>query len=219
MEEYQNCNCIDRLEDLGSTVQSLRFDLVACDSELRDGLEDYLSYLPAAENMPTPQNTPQYMKLRAYLTEWENAVDEALQVIWRVLQRQRRNGHTAPATRRQSRRLLKKHHDLVRNVRARSLSVYDHITKALASFSFRIERNYAEFLIPSVDISKQQAENGDQCAVCLETFEVNETVRQLGCEHCFHTECMESLIEVALRERKNNFRCPLCRRPFLARLT
>lgn len=214
MEEYQNCNCIERLEELSSTVQKLRIRIQRHHTRLLEEIENHISYLPAAGNM---SNTPQYMKFRTFLNDWDSAVYKAHKDIWLLLRKQRRNGHIAPATRRQSRRLLKQHQDLVRNVGEPGLLVYDDISKALTSFA-SVRRNHAEWLIPSVNISKQQAENGDLCAVCLETFEVDETVRQLGCEHCFHTDCMEPLIKIGWRER-NNFPCPLCRRPYLARQT
>ena len=41
---------------------------------------------------------------------------------------------------------------------------------------------------PTTQISEQQA--GDECTVCLLDYKVGETVRQLPCGHCFHTDCL-----------------------------
>ena len=136
-----------------------------------------------------------------------------------LVQKQRRNGHTAPATRRQSRRLLKQHHDagckqactmhsrcMLRSVRIITHSAWfsDAPTEPCILAS-PLESPY----------QMQQVADGDQCAVCLETFAIDETVSQLGCSHCFHIDCLDPLITT--NWQSNNFRCPLCRRPFLER--
>ena len=210
MESYQNCNCIERIEEVGFRMDSLRSRLQAFDFWLR-GMESRFSYLPAEGNMDNP---PAYMMCRTLLNYSKTAMDDALKDIRLLLQKQRRNGHTAPATRRQSRRLLKKHHDLVANMRARCIPLYDTISEALRKITSG-PKKFAAWLIPSVSISNEQADNGDQCAVCLEAFAVNETVSQLGCAHCFHTHCMDPLITT--NWMRSDFRCPLCRRRFLER--
>ena len=127
MERYQNCNCIDRIEEMAFRMDSLRSRLRAFDLWLQ-GMENRFSYLPAAGNMDNP---PAYMRCRKLLNHSKTGMDYALKDIRVLLQKQRRNGHTAPATRRQSRRLLKKHHDLVATMRARCIPLYDHVSEAL----------------------------------------------------------------------------------------
>ncbi len=209
MEKYQNCNCIERIEEVGLRMDSLRSRLRACDFWLQ-GMESRFSYIPAeGDNMDNP---PAYMMCRTLLNYSKTAMDDALKDIRVLLQKQRRNGHTAPATQRQSRRLLKKHHDLVTNMRARCIPLYDRISESLRKITSG-PKKFADWLIPSASISKEQVDNGDQCAVCLEDFAVDEIVCQLGCAHCFHIHCMDPLIKT--NWMKKDFRCPLCRRQFL----
>ena len=54
--------------------------------------------------------------------------------------------------------------------------------------------------LPSIQISSDEA----QCTVCLETFALGETARQLSCEHCFHGDCITPWL------RRSNS-CPTCR--------
>lgn len=62
----------------------------------------------------------------------------------------------------------------------------------------------------------------DKCAICLEDFNNNDLVYQLGCGHIFHIDCLndhclsqESLANSAgwsdHFESPNHFKCPLCR--------
>lgn len=43
----------------------------------------------------------------------------------------------------------------------------------------------------------------DTCSICLDSFEVNSTVRVLGCGHVYHAHC----VELWLRRRPT---CPMC---------
>ena len=57
---------------------------------------------------------------------------------------------------------------------------------------------------PTVEVSQQQADAGSQCVFCLDDYDVGEKVRQLPCEHYFHTDCLAPwLIE--------HNTCPTCR--------
>ena len=47
----------------------------------------------------------------------------------------------------------------------------------------------------------------DQCSICLEDYEPDTTVRQLPCNHCFHTDCLIPWL-------KEHRTCPLCRHNF-----
>ena len=213
MEKYQNCNCIERLEKIGSRMHSLRPRVQQCDFWIQE-MERRFSYLPGAGNVDNP---PTYVMCRELSDYLSNALDDVLRDIKFLLQKQRRNGHTAPATRRQSRRLLKKHHDAVANMRARCIPLYTKISHNHYGLSMIVNDppNLASWIIPRVSVSNAQVDDGDQCAVCLETFAIDETVSQLGCSHCFHINCLDPLITT--NWQSDNFRCPLCRRPFLKR--
>ncbi|KAK3853104.1 hypothetical protein Pcinc_040337, partial [Petrolisthes cinctipes] len=50
--------------------------------------------------------------------------------------------------------------------------------------------------IPTVSISKQQCDKGLQCSVCMEDFKVDEKVRRLYCEHCYHNDCIIPWLEL-----------------------
>ena len=54
--------------------------------------------------------------------------------------------------------------------------------------------------LPTIQISCDEA----QCTVCLETFTLGESARQLPCEHCFHGDCITPWL------RRSNS-CPTCR--------
>lgn len=50
-------------------------------------------------------------------------------------------------------------------------------------------------------------ENGDkECSICLEKLKLADTVRELGCKHIFHKDCV--------KEQDN---CPICRKPITSR--
>ncbi|CAJ0948341.1 unnamed protein product [Ranitomeya imitator] len=58
--------------------------------------------------------------------------------------------------------------------------------------------------LPKVTVTAKQADAGLKCPVCLLEFEEDETVRQLPCEHLFHSACILPWLG------KTNS-CPLCR--------
>ncbi|KAJ7942538.1 RING/U-box superfamily protein [Quillaja saponaria] len=49
-----------------------------------------------------------------------------------------------------------------------------------------------------------KASEQDDCAVCLESFKVGDTLMHLPCAHRFHLRCLEPWLE-------NNAHCPCCR--------
>lgn len=206
----ETCNCIQHLEETASRMHSLRIRLQGYDFWLR-GMEQRFSYLSASENM---DNAPLYMTLRTFIDESKAGMEKLLGEIDHSLQRRRRKGHPKPATRSQNRRQLRRHQNLCTDLRERSMLLYNHISNSFRNL-FGVSRNFAEWLVPSVQISNEQADNGDQCAICFEDFEVAETVRQLGCQHCFHTKCLNPWM--TSNYHKNSFTCPLCREPFIAR--
>lgn len=57
------------------------------------------------------------------------------------------------------------------------------------------------------DTFNNENENGEtECVICLEKLKLADTVRELGCKHIFHKDCVE-----------NEDRCPLCREPISSR--
>lgn len=42
-----------------------------------------------------------------------------------------------------------------------------------------------------------------ECRICLEQYQLGETVTYLGCMHCFHRDCL-------IRAAEESPRCPLC---------
>ena len=60
------------------------------------------------------------------------------------------------------------------------------------------------------------------CAICLESLIVGDVVKELLCQHIFHSDCLKSWCSHQLRGREStshqlrgrestSFRCPLCR--------
>jgi hypothetical protein len=62
--------------------------------------------------------------------------------------------------------------------------------------------------IPAVDWSDDTKKElkDDQCLVCLDEFDLKQSVRILRCHHVFHKECVDRW----LCEAHNS--CPVCRR-------
>ena len=52
---------------------------------------------------------------------------------------------------------------------------------------------------------KKDIYNTDECAICLETFEEDENIIQLNCNHIFHLQCIDDWLQI----QEN---CPVCRR-------
>uniref|UniRef100_A0A1A9WHL4 RING-type domain-containing protein n=1 Tax=Glossina brevipalpis TaxID=37001 RepID=A0A1A9WHL4_9MUSC len=61
--------------------------------------------------------------------------------------------------------------------------------------------------LPSYRFNLENSQNNQTfCTVCLEDFELNQTVRKLICSHEFHTHCVDKWLE-------STPTCPLCRAP------
>ncbi|KAJ3120780.1 hypothetical protein HK098_004236 [Nowakowskiella sp. JEL0407] len=53
---------------------------------------------------------------------------------------------------------------------------------------------------------------GDFCSICQSAYEVGDKVRQLGCKHQFHKECIDVwLLDDPRHGRTGHRRCPLCK--------
>ncbi|GLD63694.1 E3 ubiquitin-protein ligase RNF115 [Lates japonicus] len=59
--------------------------------------------------------------------------------------------------------------------------------------------------LPTVSISQEQADCCMECPVCKEDFAVGEPVRQLPCNHFFHSDCIVPWLEM-------HDTCPVCRK-------
>ncbi|KAK9513850.1 hypothetical protein VZT92_027352 [Zoarces viviparus] len=59
--------------------------------------------------------------------------------------------------------------------------------------------------LPTVNISQEQAGCCMECPVCKEDFAVGEPVRQLPCNHFFHSDCIVPWLEM-------HDTCPVCRK-------
>uniref|UniRef100_A0A3Q3EJP9 RING-type E3 ubiquitin transferase n=1 Tax=Kryptolebias marmoratus TaxID=37003 RepID=A0A3Q3EJP9_KRYMA len=58
--------------------------------------------------------------------------------------------------------------------------------------------------LPTVSITQEQADCCMECPVCKEDFAVGEPVRQLPCNHFFHSDCIVPWLEM-------HDTCPVCR--------
>lgn len=58
--------------------------------------------------------------------------------------------------------------------------------------------------IPFVLISEEQVSQHISCSICIEMFNVDEKVRKLVCDHCFHDQCIQPWLKL-------HSNCPVCR--------
>lgn len=58
--------------------------------------------------------------------------------------------------------------------------------------------------IPTTNVTQAQVDLKLQCSVCWEDFKVGEPVRQLPCQHLYHTPCIVPWLEL-------HGTCPICR--------
>ncbi|XP_076826952.1 E3 ubiquitin-protein ligase RNF115 [Brachyhypopomus gauderio] len=59
--------------------------------------------------------------------------------------------------------------------------------------------------LPTVIVSQEQADSSMECPVCKEDYTVGEPVRQLPCNHFFHSDCIVPWLEL-------HDTCPVCRK-------
>ncbi|KAB5587001.1 hypothetical protein PHYPO_G00007940 [Pangasianodon hypophthalmus] len=59
--------------------------------------------------------------------------------------------------------------------------------------------------LPTVIVSQEQADSSLECPVCKEDYTVGEPVRQLPCNHFFHSDCIVPWLEL-------HDTCPVCRK-------
>lgn len=59
--------------------------------------------------------------------------------------------------------------------------------------------------LPTVIVTQEQVDTGLECSVCKEDYSVAEQVRQLPCNHYFHSSCIVPWLEL-------HDTCPVCRK-------
>lgn len=59
--------------------------------------------------------------------------------------------------------------------------------------------------IPTVGVSQALLDKNPNCSVCWEDFKLQEEVKQLECQHCFHTDCIVPWLQL-------HGTCPVCRK-------
>uniref|UniRef100_A0A8D2AUH2 E3 ubiquitin-protein ligase RNF115 n=1 Tax=Sciurus vulgaris TaxID=55149 RepID=A0A8D2AUH2_SCIVU len=59
--------------------------------------------------------------------------------------------------------------------------------------------------LPTVTVTQEQVDMGLECPVCKEDYTVEEKVRQLPCNHFFHSSCIVPWLEL-------HDTCPVCRK-------
>ncbi|KAG8517662.1 E3 ubiquitin-protein ligase RNF115 [Galemys pyrenaicus] len=59
--------------------------------------------------------------------------------------------------------------------------------------------------LPTVTVTQEQVDTGLECPVCKEDYTVEEEVRQLPCNHFFHSSCIVPWLEL-------HDTCPVCRK-------
>ncbi|XP_074927183.1 E3 ubiquitin-protein ligase RNF115 isoform X1 [Chelonoidis abingdonii] len=59
--------------------------------------------------------------------------------------------------------------------------------------------------LPTVTVTQEQVDTGLECPVCKEDYTVAEQVRQLPCNHFFHSNCIVPWLEL-------HDTCPVCRK-------
>uniref|UniRef100_A0A8C5RQA1 RING-type E3 ubiquitin transferase n=1 Tax=Laticauda laticaudata TaxID=8630 RepID=A0A8C5RQA1_LATLA len=65
--------------------------------------------------------------------------------------------------------------------------------------------------LPTVTVTQEQVDTGLECPVCKEDYTVAEQVRQLPCNHYFHSSCIVPWLELAsILTMEPNVDLPLC---------
>uniref|UniRef100_H3BC29 RING-type E3 ubiquitin transferase n=2 Tax=Latimeria chalumnae TaxID=7897 RepID=H3BC29_LATCH len=59
--------------------------------------------------------------------------------------------------------------------------------------------------LPTVHVCQEQIDGGLECPVCKEDYSLGEAVRQLPCNHFFHSDCIVPWLEM-------HDTCPVCRK-------
>lgn len=92
--------------------------------------------------------------------------------------------------------------------------VYKHgCSSTCSSFHcccFPKETKYKTYIMNS-NIDKEKY---NECTICLESFDNDQIICQLSCDHCFHKDCLDQWINETMRSNQECV-CPLCRTSFV----
>ena len=58
--------------------------------------------------------------------------------------------------------------------------------------------------LPTVVIGAEEVEQKEECAICKDAFELNETAQRLPCRHLYHKQCISPWLDA-------HNSCPVCR--------
>jgi hypothetical protein len=102
--------------------------------------------------------------------------------------------------------------DLMRGVRENDYGEDDEIDvrRRNSSYVRRIMNRLEKIPYSPMIFADEDPEH--ECVICLDFFKESADVVQLPCakSHIFHYECLKQWVE---RERWNQSKCPICRRP------
>ena len=59
--------------------------------------------------------------------------------------------------------------------------------------------------LPETKATQKQIDEKEECSICCEVFQLEESVTQLKCEHIFHKNCIIQWLELSDT-------CPVCRK-------
>ena len=59
-------------------------------------------------------------------------------------------------------------------------------------------------LLPSTIINEKKEGENNNCIICLEEFDIGDSVTTLPCVHLFHTDCIKNWL-------KSQNHCPICK--------
>ena len=57
-----------------------------------------------------------------------------------------------------------------------------------------------------VDIDEKVKSMNDLCTICQDSFNLEDMVRKLDCDHLYHTDCIDSWLS------NHSYKCPCCRK-------
>ena len=63
--------------------------------------------------------------------------------------------------------------------------------------------------------NKEFSEASDCCAICIQNFKLNESIRNLQCKHLFHAKCIDKWLYMQFCADEELL-CPLCQQDIFA---
>jgi hypothetical protein len=81
----------------------------------------------------------------------------------------------------------------------------------ISSTCYCIHRRLSAIPTEDINVSLQEkwyTEIPDECIICIEAYDTTDAIRILGCNHIFHTKCIETWIQYSSKTQ-----CPICSKP------